>query len=353
MPGRRASPLAGPRPVVLPTEARALWWTGPRQGELRAERLPAPGPYDLVVRALASGISAGTELLVYRGQVPADLPLDLPTLAGSFAYPIKYGYASVGRVLSAGVGVPDIAPGTLVFALHPHQDYYVVPADNVIPLPPAIAPTEAVFLANLETAVNVVLDATPRLGETVLLSGLGVVGLLVLQLLLRAGVAEVLVVDPLAPRRALARRLGAALALAPGDDLAAEVRARTAGRGADLAIEASGAPAALGPAIEALADEGTAVVVSWYGTKPVSLPLGGHFHRGRLRLISSQVGHVAPALAPRWSYARRRQVALDLLPTLALQELISDRVPFAEAPTAYARLDLRPETAVQLVLTYD
>src|SRR5579883_42198 len=350
---RRTVASVRDRLPVLPAEARALWWVGPRRAEFRTEPLPPPGPHEVVVRALASGISAGTELLVYRGEVPPDLALDLPSLAGSFAYPIKYGYASVGRVLAVGAGVRAIMPGSLVFALHPHQDYYVVPADSVVPLPPGLPPEDGVFLANLETAVNVVLDAAPRLGETVLLSGLGVVGLLILQVLLRGGVEQVVGVDPLPPRRALARRLGAALALAPGDDLTAEVRALTGGRGADLAIEVSGAPAALQAAIEAVADEGTVVVASWYGTKPVSLALGGHFHRGRVRLVSSQVGRVAPALAPRWDVARRRAVATGLLRQLPLAELITHRIPFAEAEAAFVLLDLRPERALQVVLTYD
>lgn len=340
------------RPLPLPAEARALWWVGPRQAAFRTEPLPPLGPHDVVVRALVSGISAGTELLVYRGEVPPDLALDLPSLAGSFGYPIKYGYASVGRVLAVGAAVRDVVPGSLVFALHPHQDYYVVPAASVVPLPPGLAPEEGVFLANLETAVNVVLDAAPRLGETVLLSGLGVVGLLILQVLQRQGVEQVVGVDPLPPRRALARRLGAALALAPEDDLTAEVRALTGGRGADVAIEVSGAPAALQAAIEAVADEGTVVVASWYGTKPVTLALGGHFHRGRVRLVSSQVGRVAPQLAPRWDIARRRAVATGLLRRLPLTELITHRIPFEEAEAAFALLDLRPESALQVVLTY-
>jgi 2-desacetyl-2-hydroxyethyl bacteriochlorophyllide A dehydrogenase len=333
--------------------ARALWWTAPRQGELRAEPLPPPGRDQVRVRALASGISAGTELLVYRGQVPPDLPLDLATLAGSFRYPIKYGYASVGRVEAAGAGVERPLPGDLVFALHPHQDAYVLPAERAVVLPPDTPPERGVFLANLETAVNVTLDAAPRLGETVLLSGLGVVGLLVLQALRRTGVARIIAVDVLEARRAVATRLGADRVLAPGDGLAADVRAWTGGRGADLAVEVSGAPAALEPAIEAVADEGTVVVASWYGAKPVPLQLGGHFHRGRVRLRSSQVGHLDPALAPRWDYARRLEVAQGLLAALPLDALISHRVPFAQACDAFAMLDAHPETALQVVLTYD
>jgi 2-desacetyl-2-hydroxyethyl bacteriochlorophyllide A dehydrogenase len=304
------------------------------------------------VHAIASGISQGTELLVYRGQVPTDLPLDLPTLAGSFAYPIKYGYASVGRVADIGAGVRHLRTGTVVFALHPHQDAYVLPASQVVPLPAGVPPEHGVFLANLETAVNIVLDAAPRLGETALVSGLGVVGLLVLQVLLRSGVAEVIAIDPLPRRRAMATQLGAALVLAPEDGIVERVHAQTEGRGADVAVEVSGAPEALWPAIEAVADEGTVVVASWYGTKPVPLLLGGHFHRGRVRLRSSQVGHLDPALAPRWDFRRRRDVARRLLTTLPLNDLISHRVAFSRAPEAFAYLERHADSALQVVLTY-
>lgn len=345
-------PASAQQAADRPEHALALWWTAPRTGELRPEPLPPVGPEDVSVRAVASGISAGTELLVYRGQVPPELPLDLPTLAGSFRYPIKYGYASVGRVTAVGAAVRDRAPGDLVFALHPHQSAYVLPAARTVRLPADLPPERGVFLANLETAVNVALDAAPRLGETVLLSGLGVVGLLVLQALRRTGVAEIIGVDALPRRRALAARLGATLTLAPDADVVAEARAYTAGRGVDLAIEVSGAPAALVPAIEAVAEEGMVVVASWYGTKPVPLQLGSHFHRGRVRLRSSQVGHLDPALAPRWDYARRQAVALRLLGELPLGELISHRIPFAQAREAFALLDEHPADALQVVLTY-
>lgn len=335
-----------------PIEARALWLTAPRTVEMRDEVVPPPGPGALRVRALASALSHGTEMLVYRGQVPADLPLDLPTLAGSFAFPIKYGYASVGRIVDVGTGVEGYAPGDLVAVLHPHQSAYVVPATLAVRLPAALDPIQGVFTANVETAVNVLLDTPLRLGETALVLGQGTVGLLVAQLLKRAGAGRVLTVDPIAGRRDVAQRIGVDAAWAPGDDLAERVRALTAGRGADVAIDASGSGAALQAAINLVADEGTVVVVSWYGTKAVSLYLGGHFHRGRVRLRSSQVGRLDPALAPRWDHARRLALAADLLPTLRLTELVSHRIPFAEGASAYRLLDEHPDETVQVVLTY-
>ena len=301
-------------------EARALWFTEPRAAELRPETVPPPGPGEVRIRAVSSAPSQGTEMLVYRGEVPADLPLDLPTLAGSFSFPIKYGYATVGRVLDVGANVENLAPGAPVFVHHPHQDVFVVPAKLPVRLPDGLDPVLGLFVANLETAVNVVHDTPLRLGETALVFGQGVVGLLVAQLLKLASAGQVLAVDPLKKRRELARAVGVDEVFEP-DDLAEGVLGATAGRGADVAIEASGAGAALQDAIDAVAVEGTVVVASWYGTKPVEITLGGHFHRGRVRLRSSQVGRMNPELGPRWDRARRMETVIGLLPRLRLKEL--------------------------------
>ena len=334
-------------------EASALWFTAPHTAELHPERVPPPGHGEVRIKTTASAISHGTEMLVYRGEVPPDLPLDLPTLAGSYSFPIKYGYASVGRVLDAGAAVEHLSPGDLVFVHHPHQDAFVVPSDLPVRLPDALDPTLGLFLANLETALNVVHDAPLRLGETALVFGQGVVGLLVTQLLNLAGAERVLAVDPLEKRRSLALEVGAAEAFEPAEDLRERILQRTAGRGADLAVEVSSSGVALQAAVEAVAAEGTVVVASWYGTKPVTLSLGGHFHRGRVRLRSSQVGRINPELAPRWDPARRTEAALELLLRLRLKELVSHRVPFEKALEAYRLVDERPEETVQVVLIHD
>jgi len=334
-------------------EARALWFTAPHTAELRPESVPSPGPGEVRIKTTASAISHGTEMLVYRGEVPPDLPLDLPTLAGSFSFPIKYGYASVGRVLDAGAGVDYLSPGDLVFVHHPHQDAFVVPSDLPVRLPEGLDPTLGLFFANLETAINVVHDAPLRLGETALVFGQGVVGLLVTQLLRLAGAERVITVDPIEERRTLALEVGADEALEPAGDLRERILERTSGRGADLAVEVSSSGAALQAAVEAVAAEGTVVVASWYGTKPVTLSLGGHFHRGRVRLRSSQVGRINPELGPRWDRARRTEAALELLPRLRLEELVSHRVPFDKAPGAYRLLDERPGEAVQVIMIHE
>ena len=340
--------------LVLDTslEACALWFTAPRTAEFRPERVPPPGPDEVRVRAVASALSQGTEMLVYRGEVPDNLPLDLPTLAGSFGFPIKYGYATVGRVLDIGVGVENLAPGAPVFVHHPHQDLFVVPAKLPVRLPDGLDPLLGLFVANLETAVNVVHDTPLRLGETALVFGQGVLGLLITQLLKIAGAGRVLAVDPLKKRRDLALVAGADGVLEP-DDLPGSILDVTAERGADVVVEASGSGAALQAAIDSVVVEGTVVVASWYGTKPVALSLGERFHRGRVRLRSSQVGRMSPDLGPRWDRSRRMETVLDLLPRLRLKELISHRFPFGEAPDAYRLVDEHPGEVVQVILTHD
>jgi 2-desacetyl-2-hydroxyethyl bacteriochlorophyllide A dehydrogenase len=343
-------PSAAPgRPGARP---RALWFTGERRAELRPEEAPAPGHGEVRVRAVLSAVSHGTEMLVYRGGVPEGLPLDLPTFAGGFGFPIKHGYAAAGRVLDTGPGVTALAPDDPVFVHHPHQDLFTVPADLPVPLPPDLDPLRAVFFANMETALNVVHDARARLGETALVFGQGVVGLLVTRLLTMSGVS-VLAVEPVPGRRELAVKMGAA-AFGP-DDVRERVLGVTDGRGADVAIEASGSGAALAAAVGCVAVEGTLVAASWYGTEPVALPLGGHFHRGRVRIRSSQVGRVAPELSARWGAGRRREAVVSLLrdPRLPLDLLVSHRIPFGRAPDAYRMLDEGPGGAVQVVFDYE
>ena len=344
---------AEPSPIPESTlEARALWFSAPRTTEFRPERIRPPGPGEVRVRAIASALSQGTEMLVYRGEVPADLPLDLPTLAGSFSFPIKYGYATVGRVLDSGGDVENLAPGDTVFVHHPHQDVFLVPAEALVRLPSGLDPLLGLFVANLETALNVIHDTPLHLGEAALVFGQGVVGLLVAQLLGLAGARRVLVVDPVKKRRELALDVGANEAFEP-DDVPERVLNATAGRGADVAVEASGSGVALQAAIDAVANEGTVVVASWYGTKPVALSLGEHFHRGRVRLRSSQVGGMNPDLGPRWDHARRMETVLGLLSRLRLKELISHRYPFDRAPDAYRLVDERPGETVQVILTHE
>lgn len=351
---RGAHSPSSPPPLSDATDsiASAVWFPRERTVEIRPETLSHPRADEVRVRAAASAISHGTEMLVYRGQVPPELNLDLPTLRGSFRFPVKYGYASVGWVVEVGAGVRNTNVGDLVFVLHPHQTEYVVPAHFALPLPRELPPEIGVFTANVETAINILLDAHPRFGERLIIFGQGVVGLLVTQLARQAGAGRIIVVDPIDRRRDLARQFGADLALAPDEDVVDAVQQMTDGVGADLAIELSGDPRALSRAINVVAFQGTIVVASWYGTKPVPLQLGGAFHRGRLRLASSQVGSLDPELEPRWSIARRLSLARELLSRLQLHDLISHQIPFINAAEAYRLVDQHPDEAVQVVLTY-
>ena len=283
----------------------AVWFGGPQRVEIRQEPAAPVGPDDVRVRSLVSGVSAGSELLVYRGSAPRDLQPDLPTVRGDFGFPIKFAYASVGRVIEVGTGVNKLAVDDLVFVHHPHQTEYVVPADAPIRLPEGLPADVGVFAANLETAVTVLLDAHPRLGESVLVTGQGIVGLLITMLLRRAGATPIVTADLHERRRAASVAAGADHAIGADDDLIDVVLELTDQRGVDVAVEASGSPAALQACIDAAAFAGTVVVASWYGTRDVSLSLGGRFHRRRLRVVSSQVSTLDPALAPRWDRARR------------------------------------------------
>ena len=330
----------------------AVWFPAAGVAEVRTEPARPVGPADVRVRAIVSGVSAGSELLVYHGLAPDDLPPDLPTVEGDFGFPIKFGYASVGVVVEVGAEAAGLAVDDLVFAHHPHQTEYVVPADFPIRLPKDLAAERGVFAANLETAATVVLDAHPRLGEAVLVVGQGVVGLLVTMLLKRAGAGPVIAVDLHEGRRRAAMQAGADEALTPGDGLAAQILELTGGRGVDVAVEASGSPAALQSSVDATAFGGTVVVASWYGTREVALALGGAFHRRRLRLISSQVSTLDPALSSRWSRERRTDLVSSMLTELPLEDLISHRFPFSAAASAYELLDTKREECLQVVLDY-
>ncbi len=332
--------------------ARSVWLVGRRAVQLRDEALPAPGAGQLQIQTLLSGISHGTEMLAYRGEIPAGTSFDLPTLQGSFDFPLKYGYAAVGRVARVGPGVHGWRAGQPVFALHPHQDRFNAPVEMVFPLPDGVSPERGVLFANLETALNALLDQPIRVGERVAVFGLGVVGCLIACLAKRNGAGVVLGVDPRPIRRSMARGLGTDLAFAPAPGLPERVAELSGGRGADVVFEASGNPAALQMAIDVVARNGTVVVCSWYGTKAATLLLGGRFHRDRLNLRGSQVGTVDPALLPRWDRTRRSEVVLELLRHLPLDDLITHRVPFEQAADAYRLIEERPDEVMQVVLTY-
>jgi 2-desacetyl-2-hydroxyethyl bacteriochlorophyllide A dehydrogenase len=321
----------------------------------RVDLVPAEGalttpPGSALVRTLVSALSAGTELLAFRGQIAPGTVLD-ETLAslgsGTFQYPFRYGYAAVGDVTAVGTGVDPTWVGRRVFAFEPHATAFVAPVADLVPVPEGLAPERAALLAHMETAVNLVLDGAPLLGEQTLVIGQGTVGLLVSALLARFPLSSLTVCEPLPHRAAAARTLGAPQAL-PAD----QVVGALGDRGADLVYELSGNPAALELAIAAAGHEGRIVVGSWYGSKRASVDLGGRFHRRRLRLISSQVTHIAPALSARWNKQRRFDLAWTALQEIDTRSLISHRVPFAEAQAAYELIDRQADQVLQVLLEY-
>jgi 2-desacetyl-2-hydroxyethyl bacteriochlorophyllide A dehydrogenase len=327
--------------------ARTVRFVAPYRVDLGEVEVPEPRDGQLLVRAEHSGISAGTEMLAFRGELDPELPRDetLGALSGTFTYPFPYGYAVVGRVERSRAG---IAEGARVFAFHPHQDLFVVDEADAVELD-GVDGRLAALLPLVETGLQISLDAEPRLGEQVVVMGLGCVGTLAAALLARAG-ARVLGSEPDPARRRVAAGFGVEAVTPP--QLEARVAERTGGRGADLVVEATGSPAALSEALPLLAHEGTALVCSWYGTKPVSLPLGADFHRRRLTIRSSQVSTIPSRLAGRWDRGRRREVARALLAELPLAALATHEFPFEEAADAYAAIDRGQPGLIHATLRY-
>lgn len=328
-------------------QARGLTFVAPRQVAIEAVDLPAPRPDDVVVRVTHSGVSAGTELLAYRGDLEPGVALDetLGALAGTFDFPFRYGYSCVGRV-EESAGHP--APGTLVFAYHAHQDRIVVAAADVIVLGD-VDPRTATLLPLVETALQVSLDAGMVTHQPVVVLGLGAVGTLVAALLARAG-AVVAGVDPRGWRRDAASVFG--IAVLDPDELAGWVAGATGERGVPLVVEASGNPEALAGALGLLAHEGVALVASWYGDRDVPLPLGTTFHRRRLTIRSTQVSTIPARLQNRWTVARRRAVAAGLLEELPVTALATHEFAFDDAAQAYAALDDGRSGLIHAALVY-
>jgi 2-desacetyl-2-hydroxyethyl bacteriochlorophyllide A dehydrogenase len=308
-----------------PDTARAFWVAAPGRGEIRDEPLPAPATDDVVVRARYSGISRGTEALVFAGRIPPSehARMRAPFQAGEFPAPVKYGYASVGEVERG----PAALQGRTVFALHPHQTRYVVPAAAAHLLPDNVPAARAVLAANMETAINGLWDAAPRIGDRIAVVGAGTVGSLVAWLAARIVGCDVELIDTNAQRAHVAAALGV--------PFASPQRAR---RDADLVVHASGSPAGLTVALGLAAFEATIVEMSWYGDAPVAAPLGEAFHARRLTLKSSQVGHVAAAQRPRWDHRRRMTLALSLLADPSLDALITGESRFEDLPALMPQL---------------
>jgi threonine dehydrogenase-like Zn-dependent dehydrogenase len=310
-------------------EARAFWVAEPGRGEIRAEALRAPAAGEALVRTLYTGVSRGTETLVFKGKVPPSEHerMRAPFQAGQFPAPVKYGYCNVGVVEQ---GPAELA-GRRVFCLFPHQDRYVAPVGALHALPDAVPPARAVLAANLETAVNALWDAAPLVGDRVAVVGAGTVGCLAAWLAARIAGAEVELID------VDERKATAAFALGVPFSTPAAARGE-----ADVVVHASGSGAGLATALALAGFEATVVELSWYGDETPAVPLGGAFHSRRLTLRSSQVGAVAAAQRARWDPARRMQLVMRLLQSAELDALVTGESPFDELPAVLARLAASP-----------
>jgi threonine dehydrogenase-like Zn-dependent dehydrogenase len=325
---------------TLEAGAEAYWLSAPRQGEIRPVTLPEPGRQDVLVRTLRSGVSRGSEALVFRGGVPPGqyAAMRAPFQEGEFPGPVKYGYLSVGAVEH---GPPELL-GRTVFCLYPHQTAYVVPARAVTVVPDGVPPARAVLAGTVETAVNALWDAAPLIGDRVAVVGAGMVGCCVARLLGRYPALEVTLVDVDPARAAVADALGVGFAL-PAD----------AADGRDLVVHTSATSAGLQRSLDLLAPEGTVIDLSWYGDAEVQLTLGGAFHSGRLALRASQVGRVSPARSGSRTTSDRLALALDLLRDPAFDALLTGHSRFGELPAVMASLAEGTLPALCHTITYD
>jgi threonine dehydrogenase-like Zn-dependent dehydrogenase len=319
--------------------AHAFWLRSPDCGEIRPAALPDPGPNDVLVRTMYSGVSRGTETLVFRGAVPPDQygAMRAPFQEGDFPFPVKYGYLSVGTVEKG----PTELRGRTVFCLYPHQTAYVVPAGAVAVVPKDVPPARAVLAGTVETAVNALWDAAPLLGDRVTVVGAGMVGCCVARLLSAFPATQVTLVDVDAGRAEVAAALGVDFAL-PGD----------AAGDRDLVVHASATSAGLQKSLELLAPERAVIDLSWYGDEEVRLSLGGAFHSRRLGIRASQVGTLSPARAGRRTSAERLELALNLLRDPAFDVLLTGQSRFRELPDVMSRLAAGDLPALCHTITY-
>ncbi len=319
--------------------AEAFWITGALTGEIRAAELPAPGEGEVMVRTLYSGISRGTECLIFGGGVPPSQyqAMRAPFQEGDFPWPVKYGYASVGLIEQG----PAALQGREVFCLYPHQTRYLVPEAMALPLPEGLPAGRAVLGANMETALNGLWDGAPRPGDRVAVIGAGVVGCLLAHLAAQVPGLRVQLIDIDPDKAEIAERLGVPFATPAA-----------AAADCDLVFHASGAPEGLVTALEIAGFEATVIEMSWFGDRAVALPLGEDFHARRLTLKSSQVGQVAAARRARWDHRRRLAKALDLLTEPRLDALITGESAFGALPETLRSLYQAPAGVLCHRITY-
>lgn len=334
-------------------DRRSLYFTGHREIAIE-ETSVSPGEDEVLVDTAVSAVSAGTELLLYRDEAPDGLQADatIDSLQGDLSYPIRYGYAAVGTVDQVGSGVSEDWKGRTVFAFNPHETRFAAEPEALIPVPEDVRPEAMALFPATETATSLVIDGRPRIGERVVVFGAGIVGLCTLALLSRFPLEQLIAVEPIPARRDHARRIGADVAVPPAD-VPTELDLDGDGRsGADLVYELSGDPTALDEAVSLAGYDTRVIVGSWYGTKRAELDLGAEFHRDRVSIESSQVSTLAPDSRGRFTRERRTTVAIEGLREMDTTALVTHRMPFEDAASAYRLLDERPDEALQVLLTY-
>ena len=353
---------------------KTLYFIAPRRVEIREETLPALGAEEVLVETTCSAISAGTEMLIYQGRFPqetsSNLDIDavISSLRGGLKYPLEFGYACVGRVKETGIQVDKAWRDKMVFAFQPHTSHFVSRPESLFPVPDTCDPETACFLPNMETAVNLVQDAAPILGERVLVFGQGVIGLLTTSLLAEFPLDALVTADCYKLRREASLDLDVSNSLDPNSEsfqkkvqemkhTAAEQHQTNpphayTQRKFDLIFELSGNPAALNQAFALTAFSGRIIIGSWYGEKRAEIDLGGVFHRSRIKLISSQVSTIAPELSGRWDKKRRFDVAWKALERTKPKKWITHRFAMRQAEEAYRLLDENPQEAIQVIFVH-
>lgn len=340
-------------------KVNSLYFVNKKKLEIREEELPPVGENQVLVKTKYSAISAGTELMIYRGEFPKKMPADevIASLGGELSYPLKYGYSNVGQVVELGNGVEPIWKDKLVFAFNPHEDYYVTNVDTLMIIPTDISLEDAVFLPNMETAVNLVMDAKPMIGEHVVVFGQGIVGLLMVEILREIPLGSLVTLDMYENRREASINGGADKSFDPNaSGILEKVKDSfevDKSPGADLSIEVSGSPNALDQAIQITGYAGRVVFGSWYGTKRADLDLGEAFHRSRIQLVSSQVSTISPELSGRWTKERRFTLAWDFIKKVNPAKYVTHTFDFASASEAFEQIYRLPEETIQVLLRYD
>lgn len=339
-------------------DRKSLYFLAPGLVEVHQDQLVDPGPDQVLVRTLLTGISPGTEMLLYQGQFPDNLDLDenIGSLSGTATYPVRYGYAAVGEIIGRGEAVSPEWMGKRVFSFQPHVSHFLTETNLLQVIPDGLTFEDAVFLPNMETAVNFVMDGAPLIGENVVIFGQGIVGLLTTALLAQYPISDLTTIDHYPLRRQTSIDLGADSSLKPSEmdssDQSILERQKKKNWGADLVYELTGDPKVLNQAVEVCGYNGRIVVGSWYGKKQAVFDLGGWFHRSRIKIISSQVSSINPKFSGRWDKSRRFQVVWKMIALVKPSKLITHRFPIDMADEAYRLLDENPGDAIQVVFSY-